>query len=131
VFSAFIGGCTSVAGWLPALAADEQKGRSPLNEEMHFHDVRHTHETWLIEDRVPGIMRLVRLGHKRKGVDDITEQLIETCSWPSSRGGSRTAGEPGPKPRCGTRSGVTSSERGMWSADRAPHLLPKSGMTCR
>jgi integrase len=57
--------------WLPALAGDEQKGWSPLNEEMHFHDLRHTHETWLIEERVPRIMRLVRLGHKRKDVDDI------------------------------------------------------------
>jgi integrase len=67
--------------WLPALAGDEQKGWSPLNEEMHFHDLRHTHETWLIEDHVPRIMRLVRLGHKRKDVDDIyshiTEQMIE------------------------------------------------------
>jgi integrase len=67
--------------WLPALAGDEKKGWSPLNEEMHFHDLRHTHETWLIEDHVPRIMRLVRLGHKRKDVDDlyshITEQMIE------------------------------------------------------
>nr|WP_158309539.1 hypothetical protein [Saccharopolyspora spinosa] len=35
----------------------------------------------MIEDRVPRIMRLVRLGHKRKDVDDIyshvTEQMIE------------------------------------------------------
>lgn len=67
--------------WLPALAGDEKKSWSPLNQEMHFHDLRHTHETWLIEDRVPRIMRLVRLGHKRKDVDDlyshITEQMIE------------------------------------------------------
>jgi integrase len=67
--------------WLPALAGDEKKGWSPLNQEMHFHDLRHTHETWLIEDRVPRIMRLVRLGHKRKDVDDIyshvTDQMIQ------------------------------------------------------
>jgi integrase len=67
--------------WLPALAGDEKKGWSPLNEEMHFHDLRHTHETWLIEDHVPRIMRLVRLGHKRKDVDDLyshtTDQMIE------------------------------------------------------
>ena len=45
------------------------------------HDLRHTHETWLIEDHVPRIMRLVRLGHKRKDIDDhyshITDQMIE------------------------------------------------------
>lgn len=38
---------------------------------MHFHDLRHTHETWLIEDGVPRILRLMRLGHKRKDTDDI------------------------------------------------------------
>jgi integrase len=67
--------------WLPALAGDETKGWSPLNQEMHFHDLRHTHETWLIEGHVPRIMRLVRLGHKRKDVDDLysraTDQMVE------------------------------------------------------
>ncbi|RJQ87221.1 tyrosine-type recombinase/integrase [Amycolatopsis panacis] len=67
--------------WLPALAGDEQKGWSPLNKEMHFHDLRHTHETWLIENHVRRILRLVRLGHKREDVDDlyshITQQMIE------------------------------------------------------
>ena len=28
------------------------------------------------------------------------------------------------KPRCGAKSGVTSSDQGMWSEGRAPHLLP-------
>ena len=63
--------------WLPAQVGDETKG-APLNRELHFHDLRHMHETWLIEDRVP---RIMRLGHKRKDVDDIyshvTEQMIE------------------------------------------------------
>ena len=53
--------------WLPALAGDEQKGWSPLNEELHFHDLRHTHETWLVEDRVPRIVRLARLGAQAQG----------------------------------------------------------------
>ncbi|MFF0146009.1 site-specific recombinase XerD [Amycolatopsis sulphurea] len=68
--------------WLPALTGDKDKGWSPLNTEMHFHDLRHTHETWLIEDGVPRILRLVRFGHKRKDVDDlyshITQHMIET-----------------------------------------------------
>src|SRR5262249_50982279 len=29
------------------------------------------------------------------------------------------------KPHCGAGSGVTSSDWGLWSADPAPHLLPK------
>jgi hypothetical protein len=62
-------------------SGDEEKGWSPVNQELHFHDLRHTHETWLIEEHVPRIMRLVRLGHKRRDVDDIyshvTDQMIE------------------------------------------------------
>ncbi|WP_236795636.1 hypothetical protein [Amycolatopsis sp. GM8] len=52
-----------------------------MTSELHFHDLRHTHETWLVEDRVLGIMRLLRLGRKRKDVDDlyshVTDQMIE------------------------------------------------------
>jgi hypothetical protein len=29
------------------------------------------------------------------------------------------------KPRCGARSGMTSSDGRWWSGDRAPNLLPK------
>ncbi|MTD56586.1 site-specific integrase [Amycolatopsis pithecellobii] len=36
--------------WLPAQAGDEKKGWPPLNQELHFHDLSHTHKTWLIED---------------------------------------------------------------------------------
>lgn len=48
---------------------------------MHFHDLRHTHVTWLIEDRVPRILRLERMGHKRKDIDDdyshVTDPMVE------------------------------------------------------
>jgi len=54
---------------------------STLNQKLHFHDLRYTHETWLIEDRIPRIMRLMRLGHKRKDVNDIcshvTDQVLD------------------------------------------------------
>ncbi|GAA3887172.1 hypothetical protein GCM10022243_59940 [Saccharothrix violaceirubra] len=66
--------------WLSALAGDETRGWAPLNREMHFHDLRHTHETWLIEEGVPRVLRLERLGHKRKDVDDdyshVTDVMI-------------------------------------------------------
>ena len=32
---------------------------------MHFHDLRHTHKTWLLEDNVAHALQLDRLGHKR------------------------------------------------------------------
>jgi integrase len=31
---------------------------------MHFHDTRHTHKTWLIEDDIPEIAQARRLGHR-------------------------------------------------------------------
>jgi hypothetical protein len=42
---------------------------------MHFHDLRHTHETWLVEDHVPLVLRLQRLGHKRKDIDDFSAHV--------------------------------------------------------
>ncbi|HEY4452725.1 MAG TPA: hypothetical protein VGN81_00305 [Pseudonocardiaceae bacterium] len=63
--------------WLPALTGDEQKGWSPLNVGLHFHDLRHTHETWLVEDNVLRIMRLERLGHKRKDIDDLYSHVAD------------------------------------------------------
>jgi integrase len=47
---------------------------------MVFHDLRHTQETWLIEDEVPPVLRLERLGHKRSSTDEryphVTEAMI-------------------------------------------------------
>lgn len=37
---------------------------------MVFHDLRHTQETWLVEDEVPRVLRLERLGHKRSSTDE-------------------------------------------------------------
>ncbi|PKW19196.1 tyrosine-type recombinase/integrase [Saccharopolyspora spinosa] len=42
--------------WLPALAGDEEQGWAPLNQEMHFHDLRHRHEP----RRGPGDVRRFR-----------------------------------------------------------------------
>jgi hypothetical protein len=41
--------------WLPALTDLDDvdaAGRQPIQPGMHFHDLRHTQKTWLIEDRV-------------------------------------------------------------------------------
>lgn len=35
---------------------------------MHFHDLRHTHKTWLIEDEVPEAAQAKRLGHRLPGI---------------------------------------------------------------
>ena len=38
---------------------------------MHFHYLRHTHKTWLIEDRIPEVVQHQRLGHHFGGVRGI------------------------------------------------------------
>jgi integrase len=56
---------------VPALAGDPKQGWAAINPELHFHDLRHTQKTWLIEDQVPRVLQLQRLGHKPKDVSDI------------------------------------------------------------
>lgn len=67
--------------WLPALAGDEELGWAPVQPTMHFHDLRHTHKTWLIEDGVPRVVQLQRLGHKPKDASDryshVTRPMID------------------------------------------------------
>lgn len=69
-----------VRAWLPAVSGNEALGWAPLKEGMVFHDLRHTQETWLIEDDVPRVLRLERLGHRRSSTDDryshVTEGMI-------------------------------------------------------
>jgi integrase len=43
----------------------------PILAGMHFHDLRHTHKTWLIEDGIPEIVQARRLGHRLSGVRGI------------------------------------------------------------
>ncbi|WP_306750848.1 tyrosine-type recombinase/integrase [Saccharothrix yanglingensis] len=65
--------------WLPALRGDTTRPR--IAPDMHFHDLRHTHKTWLIEDGVPEVLQHKRIGHKFRGVmgvySHVTEPMIE------------------------------------------------------
>ena len=44
----------------PALDGNPTRGVPPIITGMHFHDLRHTHKTWLIEDDIPEIARSPR-----------------------------------------------------------------------
>ena len=57
--------------WLPAVAGDGRRIWDPIAPDLHFHDLRHTHNTWLIEDHVPDVLRHRRMGHRQKGVSGI------------------------------------------------------------
>jgi integrase len=69
--------------WQPALAADATQGWGEIQPGMHFHDLRHTQKTWLIEDETAHVLQLQRLGHRR-GADapgvysHVTATMIET-----------------------------------------------------
>jgi integrase len=86
VFTAANGGLHSRTNfrrrvWVPALAGNTEQGWGPIQPGMHFHDLRHTHKTWLIEDDVPRVVQLDRLGHKPQDVSDryshVTRPMIE------------------------------------------------------
>jgi integrase len=71
---------------------------------MHFHDLRHTHKTWLIEDGIPEIAQARRLGHRLPGVRGIyshvtpaMEQAITDAlhrRWQTTHPESSTASRP-------------------------------------
>jgi integrase len=57
--------------WRPAVNGDPRRSTGPIIADMHFHDLRHTHKTWLIEDDIPEIAQAKRLGHRLPGVRGI------------------------------------------------------------
>lgn len=57
--------------WRPAVNGDIAAHTGPVLANMHFHDLRHTHKTWMIEDDIPEIAQARRLGHQVGGVRGI------------------------------------------------------------
>jgi integrase len=55
----------------PAVTGNPSTGQAPVISGMHFHDLRHTHKTWLIEDDIPEIAQAKRLGHRLPGIRGI------------------------------------------------------------
>jgi integrase len=55
----------------PAVNGSPRTGLPPVIAGMHFHDLRHTHKTWLIEDDIPEVAQAKRLGHRLSGVRGI------------------------------------------------------------
>jgi integrase len=57
--------------WRPATDGNPRRTTAPVIPGMHFHDLRHTHKTWMIEDGVPEVAQAKRLGHRLAGVRGI------------------------------------------------------------
>ncbi|OLB81920.1 MAG: site-specific integrase [Actinobacteria bacterium 13_2_20CM_2_71_6] len=57
--------------WRPATDGNPTKNIPAIVAGMHFHDLRHSHKTWLIEDGVPEAAQAKRLGHRLPGIRGI------------------------------------------------------------
>jgi len=64
--------------WRPATDGNPRKVIAPVIPGMHFHDLRHTHKTWMIEDSVPEVAQAKRLGHRLPGVRGIYSHVSPT-----------------------------------------------------
>jgi integrase len=64
--------------WGPAVNGNPRTRTGPVIQGMHFHDLRHTHKTWLIEDDIPEIAQAQRLGHRLPGVRGIYSHVTPT-----------------------------------------------------
>jgi integrase len=64
--------------WRPATDGNPCKTIPPVIPGMHFHDLRHTHKTWMIEDGVPEVAQAKRLGHRLAGVRGIYSHVSPT-----------------------------------------------------
>lgn len=61
-------------GWPERKASRNHPGRQaapPIVATLRVHDLRHTHKTWLMEDRIPAVAIDERLGHATPGMDGV------------------------------------------------------------
>lgn len=95
--------------WRPALDGNPAKNLPPILPGMHFHDLRHSHKTWLIEDGIPEVAQAKRLGHRLPGIQGIYSHITPAIEqhlvnalqhrWETTNanpGGEHTAPPPGP-----------------------------------
>jgi integrase len=66
--------------WRPTWDGDPDnpnaEERTPaIRPGFTFHEGRHTHRTWLADDRIPDVARAARLGHKLPGMADVYEHV--------------------------------------------------------
>jgi integrase len=81
--------------WRPAIDGDPTRDLPPIIPGLHFHDLRHSHKTWMINDGIPEIAQELRLGHHVPGsrgvyshtTADIEQRLLValTKRWEASQ----------------------------------------------
>jgi integrase len=101
--------------WRPAVDGTTHTG--PILEGMRFHDNRHTHKTWLIEDDIPEIAQARRLGHRLPGIRGIYSHVTPDHEHPHHhQPPNPLAGQPAPhagSPATPAR-GLTTATRRHW-----------------
>jgi len=68
--------------WRPACDGIPHRGLPPVLAGMHFHDLRHTHRSWLEEDKIQEVAIMRRLGHKLPGAPGFYRHLTEPMVRP-------------------------------------------------
>lgn len=61
--------------WLPIVGGDTKRGWNPILPGFRFHQLRHTHRTWLTEDHVHEVLKFKRMGWRLPGVRGIYDHV--------------------------------------------------------
>lgn len=91
--------------WGPAVNGDPRRHTDQVIAGMHFHDLRHTHKTWLIEDDIPEVAQAKRLGHRLAGVRGIYSHVTPSHPAPNDATSAQ------PDIGAGERPGIASGRR--------------------
>lgn len=68
--------------WRPACDGDAAHGWAPLLTGFRFHDLRHTHRTWMDEDGIAEPLKSQRLGHQLPGIRGVYAHVTEPMHPP-------------------------------------------------
>ncbi len=106
VFTGALGGCLRRSNfnrrtWTPAVGGDPEHNLPPVIDGMHFHDLRHTHKTWLIEDDIPEIAQAKRLGHRLPGIRGVYSHVTPAMQQRITEWTSNNDGRPTGPATCG------------------------------
>jgi len=119
--------------WTPAASGDPDRNVPPVITGMHFHDLRHTHKTWLIEDDIPEIAQAKQLGHRLPGIRGVYSHAPPPCSnaSPTRCKPAGTPTDPATSTRSMTRRPGRHNPRHRSGRSRRPSPLPPAAfVTC-
>jgi hypothetical protein len=66
----------------PACDGHAKRGWQPLIPGFRFHDLRHTHRTWMDEDGIAEALKCQRLGHQLPGIRGVYAHATEPHAGP-------------------------------------------------